>query len=389
MKKQLLAAFLTVSLAIPVGAADDHPFKIESELDQAIRAGLSELYNFNFEKSLAIFGSIEAHEAEHPMVAFGEASTHWWRISALVLEGNEEESKPFLISVNKCIDLAEAKIKAGDTTGEGYLVLGGALGLLGRWQATNHQWLSAYRSGKKAYKYLVKALEINPKMTDAYMGRGIFDYYVATLPAFVRVLAFIGMGGDPQVGVQELETAARESIYAQTPSKLFLMEIYTDLTGNPDKALAVIEDLRKEYPRSPFMHMVRIVNLYNAGRIDELTAEAVDFEKRVREKIYTNDFWGQAYFAQGASYFKIRKWQDAAAFFEKGMTKGAELDPWKTWSGLYLGYAYDAIGDRDKAKQQYKWVLKQLRRWGSHEHAKMRLSKPFKGTDEDLKKLML
>ena len=64
----------------------------------------------------------------------------------------------------------------------------------------------------------MKALEINPRLVDANMGKGIFDYYVATLPSIVRVLAFIGMGGDKNVGLQELTIAATEGTYSRTAS---------------------------------------------------------------------------------------------------------------------------------------------------------------------------
>src|ERR1041384_3106280 len=104
------------------------------------------------------------------MVAFGVATCHWWRISSFVLDADMEESKPFLDAVEQCINLAQEKIKKGDETGEAHLVLGGALGLRGRWEATNRKWWDAYFSGKKAYRYLTKALEINPQLKDAYMG---------------------------------------------------------------------------------------------------------------------------------------------------------------------------------------------------------------------------
>src|SRR5258706_1716406 len=128
------------------------------------------------------------------MVAFGIASAHWWRISSYVLEADPKESRPCLDAAERCIKLSNAKIKKGDPTGEGHLVLGGALGLRGRWEATNQKWIDAYFSGKKAYKYLSEALKINPSLTDAYIGHGIFDYFVATLPAIIRSLAFVGMG---------------------------------------------------------------------------------------------------------------------------------------------------------------------------------------------------
>ncbi len=387
--KRLLAILTFASfLSLPLLQAE-HPYKIPPELDEAIKDGLNELYNFNFEKSLAIFDSIKGDETEHPMVAFGVASTHWWRISSYVLEADPKESAPFLESVENCIKVSEQLIKKGDPTGEGHMALGGALGLLGRWQATNRQWMSAYFGGKKAYKNLTQALKINPELKDANMGKGIFDYFVATLPAMVRTLAFVGQGGDPKVGLQELEDAAANGIYARTPSKLFLTQIYTESEKKPEKALEVLISLQQDHPKSPFIHLMKIIGLYNVDQTEELVKDAVEFEKNIELKIYSSDFSCEAHFARALPHFKTRDWKQAADYFQKAQLAGNEKNPWQTWAALYQGYCFDAMGERDQAVKQYKWVLRQLRRWGSHDGAKARLKSPFKETDKELKKLEL
>lgn len=390
MNLKRIATTLTLAsfLFLPALYAE-HPYKISPDLDEAIKDGLNELYNFNFEKSLAIFDSIKADETDHPMVAFGVASTHWWRISSYVLETDPKECAAFLESVDNCIKLSEQMIKNGDPSGEGHLVLGGALGLLGRYQATNRQWMSAYFGGKKAYKHLSKALKINPELKDAYMGKGIFDYFVATLPAVVRTLAFVGQGGDPKVGLAELEEAANNGIYSRTPSKLFLTQIYTESEKTPEKALEILNSLRQDHPKSPFIHLMKIIGLYNVGQTEELLTDAMDFEKNVEMKIYSSDFSCEAYFGMALANFKVKKWKEAAQYFTMAQTAGNENNPWRTWAALYLGYCHDAMGQRDEAVKQYKWVLKQLRRWGSHDQAKAHLSHPFKETDKELKKLEL
>jgi len=85
MKRPLSLLLLAGSFLFPRSVFADHPFKISEDLDQAIQGGLHELYNFNFEKAQAIFESVQDQADEHPMVAFGIASAHWWRISSFVL----------------------------------------------------------------------------------------------------------------------------------------------------------------------------------------------------------------------------------------------------------------------------------------------------------------
>ncbi|MCB4756164.1 MAG: hypothetical protein LHV69_03880 [Elusimicrobia bacterium] len=386
---KLFRLFIFLSLATASVSASDNPYGIPNELDQKIKAGLHELYNYDFDQALRIFYGLRDQKEKNPMVAFGIAATHWWRLSTYVLEGDPEASKPFLEAINDCIRLARKQVNTPHPTVQGNLVLGGALGLKGRWEATNRNWLAAYFTGKDAYRYLKKALTMNPNAIDAYMGLGIFDYYVATLPTMVRVLAFIGMGGESSVGLEELSRAATEGLYSQTPSKLFLLEIYSNQENKPEKAVAIVEDLRRLYPKSPFMHMTHIICLYNAGRMEEVEKEALDLAEKVSNGTYPPECVTQSQFALGASDFKSRRWEEAIDHFKTGVQDARYNDPWKTWTYLYLGYSYDALGRRDEAKGIYITVLKQPRRWGSHDNARAALRKPFKGTDGDLKKLEL
>ena len=285
MKRLLRSLLALVFLASPI-RAEDNPFQVSPELDAQIRSGLHHLYNLEFDEAERIFISLKEHQVEHPMVAFGLTSVHWWRLSVYVLENDAEESAPFLKAVEESLRLSKAKIERGDPTGEGYMTLGGAEGLLGRWQAANGKWMPAYFKGKNASKHLRLSIKQNPKMYDAFMGLGIFDYYVATLPKFVRLLGFLGTSGNKQRGLDELETAAEKGTYAAVPAKLFLVNIYSSLENQPDRALGTLAKLRQEFPKSPFIHMLVVVAMYNHRPAEELEAEAKEFDRRVESGTY-------------------------------------------------------------------------------------------------------
>jgi tetratricopeptide (TPR) repeat protein len=386
LSRLIALSVLAASALVPAGA---NAFKVSEDLDLNIRNGLYQLYNLHFDEAERIFKSVKDQAPEHPMVAFGLASVHWWKMSAYVLETDEEESKKFLDAADDCIRLSKEKIERGDPTGEGYLTLGGAYGLVGRWQATNQKWLPAYFTGKKAIKYLRKALKINPEMYDADMGLGIFDYYVATLPSFVRSLAFLGSNNDPNVGLQELETAARDGTYSKTPSKLFLVEIYSNPANKPERAMEILHDLRADYPRSPFIHMLHIITLYNESKMDDAKQEVESFGQKIEDKSYPGDVLVQYHFARAMVHLKSREWPEAIKEYDMSIATGTIKNPFYTWARLYRGYALDAAGRRDEAVAEYKEVLAEPRRWGSWDAAKKRLGKPWTGDDKQLAKLNL
>lgn len=385
----LVFAFLFTFSLLPVKADEGNYMGIPRELDKKIQTALEYLFNMKYDAALQIFNSLKDQSSPHPMVSFGITCSHWWRLSTLVLETDMQESQAFLRTVNDCINASHALIKAGDPTGEGHLVLGGALGLLGRWQVTNRQYVNAYFTGKKAYKYLVKAVGINPKLADANLGKGIFDYYVATLPAIVRILAFLGQGSDRAEGLNELEDAAKNSLYAKTAAKLFLVDIYANLENRPDRSLEILTDLLGQYPFSPFIHTLSFVSHYNNGNIDKLKEEAASFMDRVKKGAYSKDFEAQAHFFAGAALFKEAKFLEAAENFSKAVATNSAKNAFYSWATLYRGYCFDALDQRTEAIRDYKAVLNQLRRWESWDHARQRLGKPFTANDEEMKKLKL
>jgi len=384
----LAPLLLVLCLNLPA-ASPENPFGISPDLDRKIQAGLHELYGLRFERADNIFSDIDDQSMEHPMVAFGHASVYWWKLSVNVLEVDPQESRPFLKSVRECIRASKEKIRRGDTTGEGYLTLGGAYGMLGRWEATNRHWLAAYFDGRDAQKALGKALKINPNMTDAFLGQGIFDYYVATLPSVVRSLAFLGGHNNKEAGLDELRQAAEKGIYSRTPARLFLADILANQENRVDEAFKIFAELRQEFPQSPFVQTMEVTAEYNHDLMDDLRKEVASFQQRVADHTYGPQFECQGNFMAALIPFKLKDWPQAEGAFQKAIDSGAPRDPFYTWACLYKGYALDAEGRRAEAVEQYRSVLHQMRRWASYDHAKARLHKPFGPDDIEIKTLKL
>ncbi|MFN0117122.1 MAG: tetratricopeptide repeat protein [Elusimicrobiota bacterium] len=367
---------------------DSNPFNITPEMDHEIKAGLRELYSLEFDKALQIFEPLQGQAEKHPMVAFGLASVHWWRLSVFVLENDEKESKTFLETANKCVELSKKIIKEGDQTGEAHLTLGSVYGLLGRWEATNRNWFTAYLRGKAARKNLSRAIEINPQMVDAYMGLGIFDYYVATLPKVLRILTFL-KSENPQVGLNELKIASEKGVYTRIAARFFLAGILSGMEKKPQEALHVLQDLRTEFPMSPFVQIVILTTLYNTTDIGAFQKEAQGFLDKIESKNISSFFKCHAHFFKGMSYFKQKKWSDAEGEFKQAIVNGNEYIPFYTWSHLYQGYSLDAQGKRAEALVLYKKVKGFRRRWRSQEFADDRIKKPFQSTDPEMDTLLL
>ena len=276
--------FLIFPLCISPSSIRANPYNISPILDQKIREALEENYNLNFEKALEILASLKESQNDHPVISFGETLTHWWKLTTQVLEEDRKASRPFLASANNTLRIANKKIKKRDEAGEAHLVKGATLGLLGRWHIKNRHWVKSYFTGRKAKRYLKKALKINPDLKDAYTGMGAYDYFVAKLPGMVRFLAFLGHPGDPSIGLDEMRKSVEEGLYTKIGSKIALTFIYIRNEKDPEKALALANDLVSLYPRNSFIRALKAISLYDSGQIAELIQESQYQLKLLQEK---------------------------------------------------------------------------------------------------------
>ena len=134
--------------------------------------------------------------------------------------------------------------------------------------------MNAYFLGRRGNALLRKAIEFDPKLYDAYMGLGIYDYFTDTLPGVQGVLAALLIHGDKHRGLKELQWAIDKGNHARIEAMMFLIEIYTSEENTPDKALPLAEALRKEFPQSYVMHLTEATVLYQMKKWPEMVKEA-------------------------------------------------------------------------------------------------------------------
>ena len=77
------------------------------------------------------------------------------------------------------------------------------------------------RAGVEARKHLLRCLELNPNMADAYLGLGLYNYYVDTLSSMAKILRFfMGIpGGDKHEGLRQLEIASTKGELTQMEAR--------------------------------------------------------------------------------------------------------------------------------------------------------------------------
>jgi len=369
---------LALLVLLMAGAlSGDDPLQLDPELDTHLRAALEASYCMDFAGARRSLAAAEKWAPDHPLVPFGELLIEWWMVTAAVWEEDADRSQLMLDAIERSLAAAERKIEAGDPTGEGHLVKGATLGLLGRWHIKNRHWWKSYHIGRDAKEQLTRAREINPELYDAYAGIGIYDYFVAKLPGIVRWLAFSGQTADPADGMRLINLSLERGDYTLVGTRAALVLIHLRNELDPASALELADELVVEHPHSPFFGSLRMIALYDLGQVEALAEEAERQANLLAAGDYPPSRQAQVAFAEGLAHFRAGEWDLAAADYMRAIEVGNATDPFTTWAKLHLGNIADVRGDRKAARSIYREVKGALNRWGTRRLADRYLKSRF------------
>jgi tetratricopeptide (TPR) repeat protein len=355
----------------------------EPSQSDAINRGLWWLYHARYDKADELFSQ---YCQAHPKDAAGyfyKAANNWWELAQKLEFSLPDVEKKFETNYQKTIEVAEAQAESATddkTKALAYLYWGGAEGLKGRWLVTQKSWVSAYFRGKSGNSYLRRAIELDPQLYDADMGLGIYDYFTDTLPGVQGVLAYLFIHGDKARGLKELQMAIDKSEHARVEAMMFLIEIDMSEENQPEKALPLAEELHKEFPKSPFMHLTEITVLYHMKKWTETMKEAQLFleESEKETPYYTTEGIRPARYCLGVAALYGRHDPDLAFAYMSQILKTIDASRWVSYAYLRRGQIYDLKEERDKALQDYQTVLSRPDIWGSHTEAETYIKNPFK-----------
>jgi predicted Zn-dependent protease len=228
------------------------------------------MYSGKPDQAIVLARNLEAARPEHPLGYLIEADALWWKIYCKWLERKyntidswshqrppQPEDDAYLALADKVTHLAEAGIAQKDTAemelyaGLGYASRARLVGLRYEKMATAH-------AGVEGRKHLLRCLELDPDMADAYLGLGLYNYYVDTLSAMAKVLRFfMGIpGGDKRVGLRQLETAATKGELTQTEARYNMAKSLRNYDRDYARALAAASPLTTEFPENPLFLLI-------------------------------------------------------------------------------------------------------------------------------------
>jgi tetratricopeptide (TPR) repeat protein len=184
------------------------------------------------------------------------AMSTWWDIQ-LDPQSRRLDTR-FSREVNAAVREAERWTRGEPERAEAWFYLGVALGARSQWKVLRDEHLSAARDGKRIKEVLERALELDPDMHDAAFGVGVYRYYAAIAPTYLRWIRWLLLlpGGDRAEGLAQMERTSREGQLVRAEADYQLHLVYLWYEERFSEALSIVMDLQARYPRNPlFRHL--------------------------------------------------------------------------------------------------------------------------------------
>jgi hypothetical protein len=245
------------------------PARSVLELPSGTQAILDNIYSGRTDIATTQAKQLQQQYPENPLGYLLEAEALWWKIWCASAEFKYgmtmarhreklEADQPYLDLTTKAYKLAEESIHKHDS-GEMRLYAGMADGLAARLYGLRGESRAGARAGVRARENFLKALALDPTLVDAYMGLGLYNYYVDTLSGLARVLRFfMGIpGGSKQEGIRQLQKAIAGGQLSPPLARFYLALGLHNYDQKYEEALEVVGPLVEKYPENPAFQLMQ------------------------------------------------------------------------------------------------------------------------------------
>jgi tetratricopeptide (TPR) repeat protein len=277
----LAASILAASFAAARPAlAGSNSVTDEEDRKYAVH-GVDMMMDGDLAGAVQVFQQIEQKDPDSPVGYVLEADATWWKIYYFtanlidpdVFDVANVETTPFdshFEDLDKvAIHKAEARLHQRQDPARNYLYEGYAYALRARLEGLHDRDLATARAGKKMRSLLLQALALDPSLMDAYLGIGIYNYFVDTLPGIVKFLSmFIGLpGGSRTEGLRQLQLCAEKGELGRPEAKFYLAKDFTRANEKQyEKSMRLFGELQKEFPHNLLWPMLIGSLDYRMGR---------------------------------------------------------------------------------------------------------------------------
>jgi tetratricopeptide (TPR) repeat protein len=254
---------------------------------------MNKLMDGDFQAATEIFRQIQKSAPESPLGYLLEADVNWWKIYLTeanlidpdVFESVSEAVTPYDADFRRLDELAiqkaETRLHVHQDEARSDFYEGLAYGLRARLEALREHVLATAHAGKKLRNFSLAALKLDPQLMDAYFGVGLYNYFVDTLPTYVKMLRFLILlpGGDRLVGLRQMQEAMEKGQLVTSEARFHLAKNYSRFIDRQyPKSLELLRQMEQQYPHNPLWKLL-------AGSVELRMGKAKEGETLYRQVI--------------------------------------------------------------------------------------------------------
>jgi tetratricopeptide (TPR) repeat protein len=267
----VVVVFWLALVAVPVKSLRAVGRPDEAADRQSAVRGMNKLMDGDFDGALEIFRQIQKSDPESPLGYLLEADANWWKIYltegdlvdpdvfAAISEATTPYDEDFRHFDEVAIRKAEARLQVHQDEAHSYFYEGLAYGLRSRLEALRDHALATARAGKRMRNLSLEALKADPSVADAYFGLGLYNYFVDTLPTYVKMLRFLILlpGGDRLEGLQQIQQAMDKGQLVNAEARFNLAKNYSrPFDRQFARSLELFRQGEQFYPHNPLWKLL-------------------------------------------------------------------------------------------------------------------------------------
>jgi tetratricopeptide (TPR) repeat protein len=223
--------------------------------DAPATRGILLAFTGRHEESIKIFNRLLKAYPRHP-------APHFFKAAAYQSWMSSERTNRFQTELDHNIQEAISKGKRMLHQKDDpwiYFYIGAAYGYRALHGFLHHDWIGAYLDAGRGVDNFKAALEKEPRLYDAYLGLGSYNYWRTAKSETIRLIAF-WIPDKRQVGLQQIRLAFEHGRYAVHEAGYNLVVAYYD-SGYYQKALEILASTVRE------KKMPSLSDMYYEGRI--------------------------------------------------------------------------------------------------------------------------
>jgi len=247
-------------------------------------AAVDKIYAFELDPAISDALRLQAAQPNHPVGYIVEAEAIWWKIWCTssefkygMIDARRRAKLPadqhYFDLAAKASSLSLAQLKEHESA-EMHFYAGMADALYARLYGLRGENRTTAHAGVRAREHFLRAIQMDPQLTDAEFGLGLYNYYVDTLSAIAKLLGFfMGIpGGNKQEGIRQLEHDISEGVLTPPAARFYLALDLHRYDQQYERALAAIGPLVEQYPTNPLFQFARADLYAKLGRKEQALA---------------------------------------------------------------------------------------------------------------------